>query len=214
MLKVGLIAVTLLILGGCATTPPPRAVRPGQPHVQLPSGFTEKGVSVEVSGLWKDGFGNILGIDGIATNVSDEDLQLCQVTFDVIDQSGVKVSSAIAVTNGLKAAQSWRFQATFTTPYAVNFSSIAAGSITTIPAKGMTIGYKFDPNRANDLSPGKSTIDDAIKLLGPPTSETNIGSNVLVQWQYIEGSKVALVGIIFNQSAVMIKIQNRTLIGF
>jgi len=182
--------------------------------VNTPAPYTDNGISVTVNGLWKDGYGRVIGIDGIATNVSGEDLQLCQITFDVIDQSRVKVSTALAVSNGLKAAQSWRFQASFTTPYAVNFSSIESGAITTIPAKGFTVGHKFNPARIDDLSPGKSTVADAKRLLGPPTSESNIADKVLLQWLYGEGAKSAHVAILFNSNAVMLQIQNRTLVGF
>ena len=111
-----------LALCGCADI--------AAPQVGLPSPYTQNGVTIVVDGLWRNGAGDVSGISGIATNVTHRDLTVCIINLDVLDASGVKVSSAIASTTGLKAGQQWRFQATFTTPYAVSFSSIGPGSIT------------------------------------------------------------------------------------
>ncbi len=111
-----------LLLVGCAAVTPPQ--------VRLPAPYTARGVSVTVDGLWTDDEGNVVGISGIAINTSGRDLIMCMLSFDVLDASGVKVSSAVASTTGLKADQKWRFQATFMTPYRVNFTSIEAGTIT------------------------------------------------------------------------------------
>ena len=121
--------VATLLLLGCAAT------APMQPQVSLPAPYTEHGISIEVDGLWKDGYGNVIGVSGLATNVSGRDLMLCQITLDILDASGVKVSGALAATNGLRAGQKWRFQATFMNPYAVSFRSIAPGQITIIPVR-------------------------------------------------------------------------------
>jgi hypothetical protein len=123
------VSVATLLLLGCAATPP------FAPQVSLPGTYTDHGVSVTVDGLWKDGYGNVVGISGIATNVSGRDLTLCQITLDVLDASGVKVSGAMAATNGLKAGQKWHFQATFLNPYTVSFRSIEPGQITTIASQ-------------------------------------------------------------------------------
>ena len=120
---------TVLALAGCATTSPPES------QVRLPAPYTEQGVSVTVDGLWRNGYGNVVGISGTAVNESNRDLTVCQITLDILDASGVKVSSALAIANGLKAGQKWRFQATFLNPYAVSFRSIEPGQITTLASQ-------------------------------------------------------------------------------
>jgi hypothetical protein len=129
----GLIRITAfaaaLALIGCASITPP------EPQVNLPAPYVDQGVSVTVDGLWKNGYGNVVGVSGLAINVSGRDLALCQITLDILDTSGVKVSSAMAATSGLKAGQKWRFQATFLNPYVVNFRSIEPGQITVIASQ-------------------------------------------------------------------------------
>jgi hypothetical protein len=49
------------------------------------------------------------------------------ITFDVMN-SGLKVTSAVASTPGLKAGQKWLFRATFVE--SVTFTSIEPGAIT------------------------------------------------------------------------------------
>ena len=75
-----------LALGGCATTAP-------EPQVRLPAPYTDQGVSVTVDGFWRNGYGNVVGISGTAVNESNRDLTVCQITLDILDASGVKVSS-------------------------------------------------------------------------------------------------------------------------
>lgn len=90
-------------------------------------------MSIAVDSLWRDASGNVSGISGIATNVSGRDLTLCQITFNVLDATGIKVADAVASTNGLKAAQKWRFNATFLNPFGENFASIVPGQTTWLP---------------------------------------------------------------------------------
>ena len=107
-----------LSLYGCATTRAP-------PRIDLPAPYTDQRVRVTVDGLWKDGDGTVSGVSGTATNISGHDFITCQIGLDLLDVSGVKVSSAVAVTTGLKAGQTWRFQATLMNAYAVAFKSVA-----------------------------------------------------------------------------------------
>ncbi len=118
--------VPLLFMAGCA-------VQPLQPKISLPTPYTQGVLSITVDGLYRDGNGTVIGVSGIATNVAGQDLTSCTITFDVLDATGAKVSSAIAVTNGLKAAQNWRFQATFMNPFSVNFTSIVPGQTSWLP---------------------------------------------------------------------------------
>jgi hypothetical protein len=62
-----------------------------------------------------------------------ETLITCVLNLDVLDASGVKVASAVASTTGLKASQTWQFQALFTNPFSVKFQSIAPGPIIAPP---------------------------------------------------------------------------------
>ena len=119
---IGLVAV----LAACATPSP-------APRVSLPAPYTDQGINVVVEGLWENGHGNVQGVNGLVTNLSDRDLTLCQVTFDLLDVEGTKVSSAIAATSGLKVGQKWRFQAPLTSPYTVQFSAIVPGQTTVSP---------------------------------------------------------------------------------
>jgi hypothetical protein len=50
-----------------------------------------------------------------------------------LDASGIKVASAVASTTGLKAGQTWQFQALFTNPFSVKFRSIAPGQVIALP---------------------------------------------------------------------------------
>ncbi len=79
--------------------------------------------------MYKDALGNVMGISGTATNNSGRDFRTCMLSFDVLDATGAKVSSALASTIGLKAGQTWRFQATFTNPFSVQFRSVAPGQL-------------------------------------------------------------------------------------
>lgn len=133
-------ATLAAMLAGCATVVPyePHVAMPHPyepPRVTMPQPYTDHGISIAVDGLWRDGYGNVSGVSGMATNDSGRELTLCQITLDVLDSSGVKVSGAVAVTNGLKVGQKWRFQATLMTPYTVYFKTIAPGSVTVIPRR-------------------------------------------------------------------------------
>ena len=86
-----------------------------------------------MDGLWKDAEGHVTGVSGLATNESGRNLITCIVNLDVLDDSGVKVAGATASTTGLKASQTWRFQAVFTNPFSVNFQSITPGQIIVLP---------------------------------------------------------------------------------
>ncbi|SRR6266851_2464843 len=113
--------ILTIVLSGCVAV---------TPQIRLPGPYSDKGVTVSVDGLWKDGNGNVSGISGVAVNNGSKDLTLCMITLDLLDASGVKVSSAMASTNGLKSGQQWRFQATFLTQYSVSFTSIEPGTVT------------------------------------------------------------------------------------
>lgn len=124
----GIMLLAALSLGACGQLP-------SAPQVSLPAPYSENGVRVVVDGLYEDGYGNVTGITGTATNELGKDLVTCMMTLDVLDASGVKVSSAIASTAGLRAGQTWRFQATFMNPYSVQFKTVAPGQMMVMPAR-------------------------------------------------------------------------------
>lgn len=92
------------------------------------------------------------------------------------------------------------------------FTLVLAGATLTAC---VTIGTKFDIRKADQLTPQVSTADDAIALLGNPTSDSNInGTNRLLQWQYSQGTMVggngAHLAILFDKDGKMIRITNKT----
>lgn len=118
------------VIQGCAV---PAANR--LPQVSLPAPYTQEGIGVVVDGLYRDGYSNVVGVSGEATNLTGRDLVTVMVTLDVVDGAGTKVSGAMASTTGLKASQRWRFQANFLNAYAVSFRAIEPGNIVVIPAR-------------------------------------------------------------------------------
>lgn len=121
---------TACVIQGCALPPASRLTQ-----VALPAPYTQQGIGIVVDGLYRDGYGNVLGVSGEATNLTGRDLVTVMVTLDVVDGAGTKVSSAIASTTGLKASQRWRFQAHFLNAYAVSFRAIEPGNIIIFPPR-------------------------------------------------------------------------------
>lgn len=101
----------------------------GTGGIELPEPYESNGLNVEVEGLYKQGF-TVVGISGIAENVSGKDITSCFLSFDVVDADGIKVGDAFASTQGLRAGQKWRFQALFTIPFRTAFKAIRPGRAT------------------------------------------------------------------------------------
>ncbi|GLC25047.1 hypothetical protein [Roseisolibacter agri] len=80
----------------------------------------------------------------------------------------------------------------------------------------VTVGNKFDPAKADQLTPGTSTIADATRLLGPISAETNMPDGTkLLQWQYSRGTAVgtgsgAHMAILFDTQGRMVRIAHRS----
>jgi hypothetical protein len=113
----------------CATTNPIEEMAPYEATVNLPAPYTQKNVRVVVERLWMDGYGNVVGVSGTATNNGQVNLLTCNIYLDVINASGVRISAAHATMIGLKSGQTWDFQAAFLTPFAATFKSIVPGTI-------------------------------------------------------------------------------------
>jgi hypothetical protein len=78
------------------------------------------------------------------------------------------------------------------------------------------IGHPFDIAKADQLTPGISTEDDAKKLLGEPISVTTSPDNghQLLIWQYSYGTALATGGaerlvILFDADGKMLRIVQR-----
>jgi hypothetical protein len=120
------LAVVLLTVSGCEAVPLPSV---HEPVVDLPPAYTDHGVTITVDGLWKNDYGQVLGISGTAKNVGAVDLLTCMVHLDIVDGGGVKVSDAVASTQGLARGQTWRFQATLMSPFSVSFKAVRPGQV-------------------------------------------------------------------------------------
>src|SRR5262249_52390767 len=82
----------------------------------------------------------------------------------------------------------------------------------------MTVGTRFDPELVDTLRPGQSTMDEAIALLGTPTSTTALGSGrTLLQWQYSQGRFVrasgAYVSVLFDAGGTMVRGAHRNVMA-
>jgi hypothetical protein len=88
------------------------------------------------------------------------------------------------------------------------------GVIFAIAACIRTSGNKFDPQRVDELTPGVSTIGDALTILGPVSAESTYrdGSRLL-QWQYTQASVVgasgAHVAVLFDNAGRMIRVTHK-----
>lgn len=80
----------------------------------------------------------------------------------------------------------------------------------------VTVGHKFDLARVDQLTPGASTIEDATRLLGEPSAESDLSDGTkLLQWQYSQGTALgtgsgAHVAILFGADGRMIRVSHRS----
>lgn len=137
-------SIVAATLYGCATpgTHAPTSTQISTPvevpvaaQVSLPDAYIKEGIKVTVDGLWKSGTGDVLGVNGTAKNVTKRDMKFCIVMLDVLDHDGVKLATAQATATGLKVGQTWRFQATLSSPYQIKFASIKSGTVIAVPVK-------------------------------------------------------------------------------
>ena len=82
----------------------------------------------------------------------------------------------------------------------------------------VTAGKKFDPKLLDSLTPGKSTVHDAIALFGEPASTSNYpNGSRLLQWIYSQGTpfgaRSAHVAILFDSNDIMIRVTHKFGIG-
>ncbi len=70
-------------------------------------------------------------------------------------------------------------------------------------------------SRAGQLTPGATTRDDAIAMMGRPSAETAApGGHVLMQWRDVQpdvaGAKAAHVTVLFDSRGRMVRITDPT----
>lgn len=76
------------------------------------------------------------------------------------------------------------------------------------------IGRSFDQTRAHMLAPGKSTLADAIELIGPPLRiRTSLSGNTVARWHYMKdqpiGTEWSVLEVRFSADGRMIAIVKR-----
>lgn len=77
-----------------------------------------------------------------------------------------------------------------------------------------TVGNKFDIAKADQLQPGRSTMSEAVQLLGPPTAQSTGQNNAtLLQWQYSQGTLVGASGahlaVLFGPDGKMVRVTHK-----
>jgi len=89
---------TVLLLSSCVS------------NVKTPQPYTKNGIKITVEET-ESSSRYTHSILGIAENVSGRDFRMCAISFSLIDQEGVKIGDANAVSQGLRNGQKWRFEA-------------------------------------------------------------------------------------------------------
>lgn len=68
--------------------------------------------------------------------------------------------------------------------------------------------------RIDDLRPRVTTTEGARAIFGQPMSQSAIAGGTLLQWMYQDGSKVAHIAVLFDQTGTMVRVTTQTRIGF
>ena len=93
--------------------------------------------------------------------------------------------------------------------------AVAAALAITLPLGAcMTSGVKFTMAEVQSLQPGVTTKEEAIALLGKPTSRSAMANGAeLLQWMYTEVVYIASdsrhVGILFGPDGRMVRIAHQ-----
>lgn len=77
----------------------------------------------------------------------------------------------------------------------------------------MNVGNRFDVDKIGELNPGKTTVVDATKLLGDPSSRSALpDGEVLLEWNYSTGSPMGgsagHASIVFDRQGRMVRIDH------
>jgi len=80
-----------------------------------------------------------------------------------------------------------------------------------VSACGREIGHKFDSSAAQLLSPGTTTVEDAVAWFGPPSSRSRyLNGRTIVRWRYLKdtrfGPESAWLDVTFDSDGHMVRI--------
>ena len=92
--------------------------------------------------------------------------------------------------------------------------TVAVGVVVVCSACSREIGRRFDMSAADSLTPGVSTLPDAIAVLGPPTAGfKSLRGTEVAQWTFLEdqsrGTESADLMVLFGADGRMIAITRR-----
>lgn len=78
----------------------------------------------------------------------------------------------------------------------------------------VSVGGGFDIARVEQLKPGVSTVDDAIRVLGTPMAESTLPSGArILQWNAaragIFGATASHAAILFDENGVMTRVTHK-----
>lgn len=76
---------------------------------------------------------------------------------------------------------------------------------------GREIGTNFDAAKVSELVPGKSTLPEAVALLGPATRSTKaLGGDTVIKWRYIKdrpgGTDSAVMVLRFDSAGKLVEV--------
>jgi hypothetical protein len=78
----------------------------------------------------------------------------------------------------------------------------------------VSVGGGFEISRVDELKPGVSTVEDAIRVLGTPMSESTLPSGArILQWNSaragIFGATATHAAILFDEQGVMTRVTHK-----
>lgn len=192
-------------------------------NLDLPSPAVVHDVRVEVTGVLRHGGigGGVAGFRGVATNLGDETLSFCTVTFELLDPTGAKIGNAMATTQHLAPGVPWKFDAYNAGTIRTTLDRVTIADVQTDKSlfAGMSTGGGFDPSALRELKPGETTLAQAIDTLGAEPMAKNYGADgsITVVWSSTSmksgkfQSKQATV--LFDANERMVRILSETSAG-
>jgi hypothetical protein len=77
-----------------------------------------------------------------------------------------------------------------------------------------TVGRQFELAQLSQLQPGVSTVGDAVKLFGPPMSESTLPNDTtLLQWRYTHVTPAGITSVhaavLFDSTGTMIRVTHK-----
>lgn len=79
-----------------------------------------------------------------------------------------------------------------------------------------TVGHRFNADAVNQLAPGVTTMEEAIRAVGPPTARSTMaGGSTLLQWQHIRTNGLtgrgesSHVAVLFGPDGKMVRVTHQ-----